>query len=71
LSLSTTAAATATEYIFTVTDGMEENAFVYKFGKQPPEGQTLQEYLQNCKREAELLAQLEIDKKQPPQEMQI
>lgn len=58
-----------TDYLFIVTDGTEENTFEYRWGKTPPEGQTLTEYLQNCKREAELLAQFEIDKKAPPKEI--
>ena len=68
MALTTTAVSTATEYIFTVTDGTEEN-FIYKWGKEPPEGQTVQEYLQSCKCESELLAQYEIDKKAPPEEI--
>lgn len=59
------------EYLFCVTDGTEENTFEYRFRKEPPEGQTLETYLQSCKREAELLAQLEIDRKAPPQEIQL
>lgn len=78
MPLTTTAVSTATEYIFTVTDGTEENTFRYCFGKELPlnnekdkQSLTVQEYLQNCKREAELLAQLEIDRKAPPQEIVI
>lgn len=56
-----------TNYILAITDGAEE--FKYLFPKNPPEGQDLSTYLQNCKREAELLAQLEIDKKAPPKEI--
>lgn len=67
MALTTTAKESATEYILTVTDSTEENAFEYRFGKEPPEGQDSQIYLQNCKREAELLAQHEINKKAPPQ----
>ncbi|MFK7695926.1 hypothetical protein, partial [Paenibacillus sp. HJGM_3] len=57
---------TATEYIFTVTDGTEENTFIYPFGKKPLAGVTLADHQQSCKREAILLAQYEIDQKQPP-----
>lgn len=64
--LTTTAVENTTEYIFTVTDGTPENTFEYRWGKEPPEGQTITEYLQACKREAELLAQYEIDKKAEP-----
>lgn len=64
--LTTKASETATEYIFSVTDGTEENTFEYRWGKMPPAGQTIEQYLQNCKREAELLAQYEIDKKAEP-----
>lgn len=56
-------------YLLSVTDGTEENTFEYRWGKTPPEGQELKTYLQNCKREAELLAQYEIDKKVPPKEI--
>lgn len=69
--LTTTAVEDSREYIFTTTDGTEGNTFEYRWGKEAPEGQTVQEYLQNCKREAELLTQLEIDKNQPPQEIEI
>lgn len=58
-----------TEYLFTVTDDITGNIFEYRWGKIPPEGQYLTTYLQNCKREAELLAQHEIDKETAPQEI--
>ena len=61
----------STAYMFSVTDGTEDNTFEYKWGKTPPEGQNLTTYLKNCKREAELLAQLEINKKAPLQEIQL
>jgi len=67
--LATTAKETATEYILTVTDG--EFEFEYNWGKEPLEGQTLEEYLQSCKREAELLAQFEIDKNTEPMPVQL
>lgn len=67
--LTTTAVETGSEYIFTVTDGTAENTFVYEWGKQPPEGQTKSEYLQSCKREALLLAQDAINRKEPPTEL--
>jgi hypothetical protein len=60
-----------TSYRFEVTDGTEENTYVYEFGKQLPEGQTKTEYLANCKRESLALAQYEIDKKAPPKELEI
>ena len=59
------------EYNLIVTDDTGENTFEYSFSKEIPEGQTLQEYLQNCKREAELLAKDAIARKQPPQEIVI
>lgn len=60
--LTTTAIETATDYILTVTDGM--NSFEYQWGKQLPQSQNLTNYLQSCKRESELLAQSEINKKE-------
>lgn len=74
--LSVTVKELITEYIFTATDGTEENTFEYPFGKEPPienlksgKQQALALYLAECKRNAELLAQYEIDKKAPPQEI--
>jgi len=67
--LSTKIFEESTAYKFVVTNTIEGNSFEYEFGKQIPEGQELTEYLQNCKREAELLAQMEIDKKQTSQEI--
>jgi len=58
---------TATDYVFSVTDGAD--TYEYSFAKEVSEGQDLTTYLQNCKREAELLAQLEIDQKVSPQEI--
>lgn len=58
-------------YEFTVTDGTEENTFVYDYVKQPPDGATTDEYLQNCKNESIALAQWEMDQKAPPQELNI
>lgn len=69
--LTTKAYENMTDYLFIVTDGTKENTFEYRWGKTPPEGQDLTTYLQNCKREAELLAQMEIDRKDPPQEIAI
>lgn len=69
--LQTKAYSNLTDYLFVVTNGTEENTFEYRWGKEPSEGQDLQTYLQNNKREAELLAQYEIDKKAPPQEIVI
>jgi len=59
----------STTYLFNVTDGAD--TFKYRWGKTPPEGQTLEEYLQSCKRESLLLAEDAIAKKQPPQEIVI
>lgn len=59
--LTTTATETSMEYIFTVTDGTEENTFKYLFDKNQD--------IQISKMEAERLAQLEIDKKAPPEEI--
>jgi len=56
-------------FLFVVTDGTY--TFEYRWGKETTEGQTTEVYLQNCKREAELLAQHEIDKMRPPQEITI
>jgi hypothetical protein len=58
-------------YRFVVTDGTEENTYTYDFVKQPPEGVTTSEYLQNCKSESLALAQWEIDQKAPPEELVI
>lgn len=69
--LITTAVETASAYVFTVSDGTDENTFVYEWGKEPPEGQTKTEYLKACKREAELLAADEIARKAPPTELDI
>lgn len=43
--------------------------FERTWGKEPPEGQTLNDYLSNCKREFELLAAEELAKRQPPEEI--
>lgn len=67
--MTTTAVETAMAYIFTVTEGTESFEFVW--GKQLPESQTAQEYLQSCKREAELLAAHEIEQRKPPQSLEI
>jgi hypothetical protein len=69
--LTVTAVETALSYILTVTDGTKEQTYQYEWGKEPPEGQTLTEYLQSCKREAELLARWEIDQKAAPTPIQI
>ena len=58
-----TAVETYENYEFTVM--IDLNKFVYNFGKIPPVGQLLNDYLQNCKRESGLLAQYEIDKNLP------
>lgn len=63
MALSTTAKELTSEYIFTVTDDTEENTFEYRFGKEQD--------IQVSKIEAERLAQLEIDKKAPPQDVVI
>lgn len=65
----TTAVETATAYVFTVTEG--EQVFTYEWGKQPSDGQKVQEYLQNCKREAELLATDSIARTQMPIEVKL
>ena len=54
-------------YLFVIT--AEEDMFEYRWGKELPEGQTVEEYLLNCKREAELLVQHEIESRRPPQEI--
>ncbi|KJR97946.1 MAG: hypothetical protein VR68_11585 [Peptococcaceae bacterium BRH_c4a] len=69
--LITKAYENPTNYLFIITDDTQEDTFEYMWGKTPPEGQTLEQYLQNCKRESELLAQYEIDRKAPPKEIQL
>jgi hypothetical protein len=66
MALTITAVESSLSYDFTVTDGTEENTFVYSWGKELNEGQTIEEYLQQCKNEALLLAQHEIDQKAEP-----
>lgn len=41
----------------------------WTWGKEPPEGVTVTDYLLACKREAELLAVEELAKRQPPEEI--
>jgi hypothetical protein len=41
------------------------------WGKEPPEGQDVATYLQACKREALLLAEGELARRQPPTELVI
>jgi hypothetical protein len=69
--LTISAVESTVAYIFTVTDGTDENTFIYEWGKEPSEGVELADYLQSCKREALLLAEHEIAKKQPPTELVI
>ncbi|MEW6016497.1 MAG: hypothetical protein AB1760_00320 [Pseudomonadota bacterium] len=38
----------------------------YRFGKEPPKGQTTKKYLASCKREATLLAELEAERRAAP-----
>lgn len=64
-----TAVETSTAFVFTATDGTAGNSYLYEWGKRPPEGQTKTQYLQSCKREAQLLAEDEIVRKQPPTEL--
>jgi hypothetical protein len=71
MALTVTAVESSLTYDFTVTDGTEEITLVYSWGKKPNEGQTVTEYLQQCKSEALLLAQHEIKQKQPPTELTI
>jgi hypothetical protein len=71
MALTISAVETSLTYDFTVTDGTEENTFVYSWGKEPNEGQTVTDYLQQCKGEALLLAQHEIDQKAEPTEITI
>lgn len=54
----TTALEMPTSYRFTVVD--DGQSFVFDWCKEPPAGQTLEDYLQQCKTEAELLAAHEI-----------
>lgn len=67
--LTTKAYELETTYKFVVTDGTYE--FTYEYVKDIPAGQTKTQYLQNCKKECELLTQYEIDKLQPPEEIQL
>jgi hypothetical protein len=71
MPLTISAVETALTYDFTVTDGTEDNTFVYSWGKEPNEGQTVEEYLQQCKSEALLLAQHEIDQRAKPKAISI
>lgn len=52
-------------------DGSPDPAWVieYTWSKTPPDGQTATEYLTACKREATLLAELELARRQPPTEI--
>jgi len=56
-------------YQFTVTNG--EFVFVYDYIKEAPEGISKLQYLQNCKNESVALAQCELDKLKPPEELEI
>lgn len=67
--ITVTAVETQTAFIFTATDGTEENTFVYEWNILVPAGQTKTEYLKACKREALLLAEDAIARKQPPTEL--
>lgn len=69
--LTATAKETSAAYVFTVTDGTEENTYIYEWSKQLLDGQTKTTYLQSCKREAQLLAEDEIARKAPPTELVI
>ena len=51
-------------YLFIV-----ENTFEYRWSKEIPEGKTLDDYLQTCKRESLLLGANEIIQSQQPQEI--
>ena len=55
---------TATAYFITVQYG--EQSWTYEWGKEPPEGQSAEVYLQSCKQEAELLAEHELAKQVEP-----
>jgi hypothetical protein len=66
MSLTFSAVETALTYDLTVTNGTKENTFIYSWGKEPNEGQTVTEYLQQCKDEALLLAEHEIAQKAEP-----
>ena len=67
--LTTKAYELETSYLFETTDG--KLSFQYSFVKSIPEGLTKTEYLQNCKREVEALAEFEIAKLTPPEEIQL
>jgi len=67
--LTTKAYELETMYKFEVTDGT--HSYEYNYVKDAPEGQTVTEYLQNCKKECELLTQYELDKLTPPEEIQL
>ena len=60
-------------YKFVVTETVNgiEYSFEYEFPKEIITGQTKTQYLQNCKANSEGLAQFEIDKLNPPEEIQL
>jgi hypothetical protein len=56
-------------YQFIVTN--EEFVFVYDYIKEVPQGISKMQYLQNCRNESIALAQYELDKLKPPEELEI
>ncbi|WP_455920090.1 hypothetical protein [Priestia megaterium] len=56
-------------YQFIVTNGGFE--FVYNYIKEVPVGISKIQYLQSCKNESIALAQYELDKLKPPEELEI
>lgn len=69
--LTVSATETASSYQFIVKDDESQSEFIYEWGKRPPEGHTKEEYLQSCKREAQLLAQDELDRSKEPTRLDI
>ena len=49
----------------------EENTYEYRWGKEIPDGQSLEDYLQMCKREALLLTENELAQNLPSHEIVI
>lgn len=50
---------------------LPDGVCAWPWDQQPPEGQSSEEYLQTCRREALLLADLELRRRQGPQEIAI
>lgn len=53
-------------YIFTVNDDTDGKIYVYEWTKEYPEGITVEEYIDSCKRESLLLTEHTITQNIPP-----